>query len=108
MAGEKAKGLYDIFYKAVQKGYQPDKVKNGVFQAMMQVCRLPPRRPYVPAWPIAELRPRTIFKVALVNDGPVGYFDSWPLVFQFLVSASRIPRWKVSHLTREMDGIRRK
>ncbi|KAL0470041.1 D-Tyr tRNAtyr deacylase-like domain-containing protein [Neurospora intermedia] len=40
-----AKTLYDMFYKKVQEGYKAEKVKNGVFQAMMQV--------------------------ALVNDGPV-------------------------------------
>lgn len=44
--GEKAKELYDAFYAKVQELYSPDKVKNGVFQAMMEV--------------------------GLVNDGPVG------------------------------------
>ena len=34
-----------MFYRKVQEGYQPDRVKDGIFQAMMQV--------------------------ALVNDGPV-------------------------------------
>ncbi|KAK3343008.1 D-Tyr tRNAtyr deacylase-like domain-containing protein [Neurospora tetraspora] len=42
---DEAKTLYDLFYKKVQEGYAAEKVKNGVFQAMMQV--------------------------ALVNDGPV-------------------------------------
>jgi D-tyrosyl-tRNA(Tyr) deacylase len=45
MGGDEAKRLYDHFYSKVQAGYSADKVKNGVFQAMMQV--------------------------ALVNDGPV-------------------------------------
>lgn len=45
MGGDEAKRLYDYFYRRVQEGYAADKVKNGVFQAMMQV--------------------------ALVNDGPV-------------------------------------
>ena len=45
MGGDEAKRLYDYFYRKVQEGYAADKVKNGVFQAMMQV--------------------------ALVNDGPV-------------------------------------
>ncbi|KAK0702623.1 D-Tyr tRNAtyr deacylase-like domain-containing protein [Apiosordaria backusii] len=45
MGGEEAKNLYQYFYRRVQEGYAPDKVKDGVFQAMMQV--------------------------ALVNDGPV-------------------------------------
>jgi D-tyrosyl-tRNA(Tyr) deacylase len=44
--GEKAKELYDQFFKKVQALYQADRVKDGVFQAMMDV--------------------------ALVNDGPVG------------------------------------
>ncbi|MCJ1382744.1 D-tyrosyl-tRNA(Tyr) deacylase [Xylographa soralifera] len=44
--GEKAKELYDYFFAKVQDLYDPEKVKNGVFQAMMEV--------------------------GLVNDGPVG------------------------------------
>ena len=44
--GEKAKELYDYFFTKVQDLYEPEKVKNGVFQAMMEV--------------------------SLVNDGPVG------------------------------------
>ena len=43
---EKAKELYDRFFARVQELYDSEKVKNGVFQAMMQV--------------------------GLVNDGPVG------------------------------------
>ncbi|GAB1316222.1 D-tyrosyl-tRNA(Tyr) deacylase [Madurella fahalii] len=45
MGGEDAKKLYQYFYRKVQEGYTADKVKDGVFQANMQV--------------------------ALVNDGPV-------------------------------------
>ncbi|KAJ6111883.1 D-aminoacyl-tRNA deacylase, partial [Penicillium sp. IBT 18751x] len=41
-----ARNLYDYFYKKMSSSYVPDKVKNGVFQAMMEV----------------ELK----------NDGPVG------------------------------------
>jgi D-aminoacyl-tRNA deacylase len=41
-----AKELYDYFFSKVQDLYTADKVKDGVFQAMMQV--------------------------GLVNDGPVG------------------------------------
>ena len=44
--GQDAKRLYQYFLQKVQDGYQPDRVKDGVFQAMMEV--------------------------ALVNDGPVG------------------------------------
>ncbi|KAL2178237.1 D-Tyr tRNAtyr deacylase-like domain-containing protein [Thermothelomyces heterothallicus CBS 202.75] len=45
MGGDDAKKLYEYFYSKVQEGYVAEKVKNGVFQAMMQV--------------------------SLVNDGPV-------------------------------------
>jgi D-tyrosyl-tRNA(Tyr) deacylase len=45
MGGEEAKLLYEYFFEKVQQGYASEKVKNGVFQAMMEV--------------------------ALVNDGPV-------------------------------------
>jgi len=45
MGGDQAKELYQLFFSKVQEGYQPERVKDGVFQAMMEV--------------------------ALVNDGPV-------------------------------------
>ncbi|KAI9849930.1 MAG: D-tyrosyl-tRNA(Tyr) deacylase [Sclerophora amabilis] len=45
MGGEEAKELYDYFFDQVQKGYVPERVRNGVFQAMMEV--------------------------GLINDGPV-------------------------------------
>ncbi|OIW29144.1 D-tyrosyl-tRNA deacylase [Coniochaeta ligniaria NRRL 30616] len=45
LGGEEAKRLYQYFYSKVQEGYRSDRVKDGVFQAMMEV--------------------------ALVNDGPV-------------------------------------
>jgi D-tyrosyl-tRNA(Tyr) deacylase len=44
-SGVKAKTLYELFYKKVGELYQPEKVKDGLFAAMMDV--------------------------ALVNDGPV-------------------------------------
>lgn len=44
--GDKARVLYQSFFKNVQTLYQPEKVKDGLFAAMMDV--------------------------ALVNDGPVG------------------------------------
>ncbi|KAL9005482.1 MAG: hypothetical protein Q9188_001760 [Gyalolechia gomerana] len=47
--GEKARELYDQFVSKVQKLYEGDKVKNGVFQAMMQ------------GWMLVNLQ----------NDGPV-------------------------------------
>lgn len=43
---EVARELYEYFFSQVQSLYKPDRVKDGVFQAMMQV--------------------------SLVNDGPVG------------------------------------
>lgn len=49
MGGENAKVLYQRFVSKVGEGYNPDKVKDGVFQAMMEV--------------------------ALVNDGPVSKID---------------------------------
>lgn len=45
LAPEEAKRLYHYFLSKVTEGYAADKVKDGVFQAMMEV--------------------------ALVNDGPV-------------------------------------
>lgn len=45
LGGDEAKRLYHYFFDKVQQGYAAAKVKNGVFQAMMEV--------------------------ALVNDGPV-------------------------------------
>ncbi|MCJ1388942.1 D-tyrosyl-tRNA(Tyr) deacylase [Xylographa bjoerkii] len=35
--GEKARELYDYFFAKVQGLYEPEKVKNGVFQALMVV-----------------------------------------------------------------------
>ena len=34
--GEQAKEMYDHFYAKVQELHDPEKVKNGVFQAMME------------------------------------------------------------------------
>jgi D-tyrosyl-tRNA(Tyr) deacylase len=45
-SGDKARTLYQAFYKKVGALYEPDRVKDGLFAAMMDV--------------------------ALVNDGPVG------------------------------------
>lgn len=47
LGGVEAKELYDQFYSKLEEGYSAEKVKNGVFQAMMEV--------------------------ALVNDGPVSF-----------------------------------
>ncbi|KAI4186539.1 MAG: hypothetical protein L6R41_003413 [Letrouitia leprolyta] len=44
--GEKARELYDHFVSKVQEIYEKDKVKNGVFQAMMQEIQTnPPKIP---------------------------------------------------------------
>jgi hypothetical protein len=45
MNSDNARELYQRFVQKVQEGYQTDKVKDGVFQAMMEV--------------------------SLINDGPV-------------------------------------
>jgi len=45
MGGDEAKRLYEYFFQKVRDGYTSDRVKDGVFQAMMEV--------------------------ALINDGPV-------------------------------------
>ncbi|TVY35805.1 D-aminoacyl-tRNA deacylase [Lachnellula occidentalis] len=45
LGGDQAKELYQLFVSKVQQGYAAERVKDGVFQAMMEV--------------------------ALVNDGPV-------------------------------------
>ena len=45
MGGNQARELYQRFVNKIQEGYELDKVKDGVFQAMMEV--------------------------ALINDGPV-------------------------------------
>ncbi len=45
LGGDQAKELYQHFVSKVKQGYEPGKVKDGVFQAMMEV--------------------------ALINDGPV-------------------------------------
>jgi D-aminoacyl-tRNA deacylase len=45
LGGEEAKRLYQYFYDRVKEGYSVERVKDGVFQAMMEV--------------------------ALINDGPV-------------------------------------
>lgn len=59
MGGDEARRLYEHFFSKVQQGYKPEKVQNGVFQAMMEV--------------------------ALVNDGPV---RALPLLLVFPCFAS--------------------
>ena len=54
MGGEEANRLYHYFLQKVQDGYVSDRVKNGKFQAVMQV--------------------------ALVNDGPVRVAPIHPLL----------------------------
>lgn len=58
--GAEAKRLYDYFLQKVRAGYDAERVKDGKFQAMMEV--------------------------ALVNDGPVGiplfYFHGRPLIMR--------------------------
>ena len=35
LGGEQAKELYELFFSKIQQGYNLDRVKDGVFQAMM-------------------------------------------------------------------------
>jgi len=35
LGGDQAKALYEVFFSKVQEGYKPERVKDGVFQAMM-------------------------------------------------------------------------
>jgi D-Tyr-tRNAtyr deacylase len=35
LGGDQAKELYQLFVSKVQQGYKPERVKDGVFQAMM-------------------------------------------------------------------------
>ena len=35
LGGEEAKKLYEVFFLKVQENYKPERVKDGVFQAMM-------------------------------------------------------------------------
>ena len=37
LGGEQAKALYQLFVSKVRTGYTADKVKDGVFQAMMVI-----------------------------------------------------------------------
>jgi D-tyrosyl-tRNA(Tyr) deacylase len=39
LGGDQAKELYQHFVSKVQQGYSPERVKDGVFQAMM-VCAI--------------------------------------------------------------------
>jgi len=40
MGGNQAKELYQLFVSKVQSGYEVEKVKDGVFQAMMACPQL--------------------------------------------------------------------
>lgn len=48
LGGDEARRLYHSFVERVREGYAPEQVKDGVFQAMMEV--------------------------SLVNDGPVSVY----------------------------------
>lgn len=64
-----ARNLYDYFYKKMSSSYVPDKVKNGVFQALMEV----------------ELK----------NDGPVGvdYRSEDAAVHSAFLAPFSAPQW---------------
>lgn len=61
--GEEARELYDHFFAKVQELYEPGKVKNGVFQAMMEgICHTKHARALL----------TTSVLVNIQNSGPVG------------------------------------
>ncbi|KAF2154975.1 hypothetical protein K461DRAFT_266310 [Myriangium duriaei CBS 260.36] len=59
-----AKELYDKFFATIQAQYKPERVKDGVFQAMMDV--------------------------SLINDGPIAQFQSIALTFIMASGRSRV------------------
>jgi len=69
-----AKTMYKSFFEKIQELYEPDKVKDGIFAAMMDV--------------------------ALVNDGPVGLdytcLDN-EVLLQPLVDASTTVHWQLAN-----------
>jgi len=74
MGGDEAKELYQIFFNKVQQGYQPERVKDGVFQAMMvstvlSTITLPENT--LLRINVFVLHTHYRQEVALVNDGPV-------------------------------------
>jgi D-tyrosyl-tRNA(Tyr) deacylase len=64
-SGDKARTLYETFFKKVGALYEPDKVKDGLFAAMMDV--------------------------ALVNDGPVCHTSSTAMYSSSVTSLSTCP-----------------
>lgn len=86
--GEKAKELYQLFVTKVQQGYQEERVKDGVFQAMSMYSIM--SRRFGPAnegivvsgvaFCLVSINRVNISKeVALVNDGPVSVTSSYLL-----------------------------
>ena len=75
MGGDDARVLYEYFYKKVQEGYVADRVKDGVFQAMMQV--------------------------ALVNDGPVRTYLT-PL--RFLATLANVGKGHIKAVRKAEGG----
>lgn len=79
LGGDEAKRLYQYFFQKVQQGYGADRVKDGVFQAMMEV--------------------------SLVNDGPVscmgmlGYFHKLIACTRSLLKLMRIRHQKLRKQT---------
>lgn len=61
--GEEARELYDQFFAKVQELYEPAKVKNGVFQAMMEGIAHTTRSGALLTW---------FMVVDIQNSGPVG------------------------------------
>ncbi|KAF2841907.1 D-tyrosyl-tRNA deacylase-like protein [Patellaria atrata CBS 101060] len=78
-SGEMAKVLYKTFFNKVQEIYSPDKVKDGIFQAMMDV--------------------------ALVNDGPVTIeIDTTPPKMEIPgVGGSSTPRMDINDVVTQIQ-----
>ena len=74
---EEAKQLYDYFFSKVQDLYAAEKVKDGVFQAMMEV--------------------------SLVNDGPVGVECRYDNGVVLAINESRDERADVVQVTLEIE-----
>jgi D-tyrosyl-tRNA(Tyr) deacylase len=69
--GEAARELYEYFFSRVQALYNPAKVKDGVFQAMMQVSLVndgPVRVPWRLTWCTRTWTDTLTFKVTLEID----------------------------------------
>ena len=83
--GEDARELYDLFFTKVQELYESEKVKNGVFQAMMEGITHNTQSSHMLTRPVT---------VNIQNSGPVGldYTSHDEVVFsQLLLCVVSLP-----------------